>query len=341
MPLTARAAEALTRFTEAFRSGRAAHAYLIAGPPRGEAGDLATAIGQTLFCTAPEDRRPCDACVACRQMRERSYTDLCWIEPRSKARAITIERVREEILPFLGQKSYVGGWKLLVIDEADCLNVAASNALLKSLEEPAPRTLILLVTGAPQQLLPTILSRCQRILLAEAPDDARAVWRQRTADLLARVRPESAIGAVTAAAGLAGLIEEARKTASSETDEGENPVDGEDGDGGDDEDAGPVEDILSKDAKVREARAGARARGVQRVIVQALIEWQRDVLYLVEGGAPEGLRFPEHSVCLREIAAGSDYARAWSACRRAEDAARRLESNLSPFSVFSAFFSAV
>lgn len=92
------------------------------------------------------------------------------------------------LLPWLSDTAFAGGWKVVVLAGADRLTNEAANAFLKMLEEPPPKTLILLLTDAPQALLPTIRSRCQRIDLDEPPSwtspgaaDCSPSWRRRAA----------------------------------------------------------------------------------------------------------------------------------------------------------------
>ena len=85
------------------------------------------------------------------------------------ATEITVETIRE-LSSFLSKTAAFGGWRVAIVDAADELNRNAANALLKSLEEPPQRTLVLLVANEPGRLLPTIRSRCRRIDLKPLPD---------------------------------------------------------------------------------------------------------------------------------------------------------------------------
>ena len=145
----------------AIESGRPAHGYLIVGPVRGVGMELAMRILQTLFCSAPN--RPCGACERCRRVTERIESDIHWVFPEKKSRIISAEQIREKLIHEVTQTSLAGGWKVGVLVGADRLNEASANAFLKTLEEPPEKTLFVLLSDAPQQLLPTILSRCQRI----------------------------------------------------------------------------------------------------------------------------------------------------------------------------------
>ena len=95
---------------------------------------------------------------------------------------IAVEDVRR-INGFMSLTPAEGGWRVVVVDGAEELNQASANALLKILEEPPPRAILLLVCSAPGRLLPTIRSRCRRLRLTPLSDAAMA-------DLLARYLPQ-------------------------------------------------------------------------------------------------------------------------------------------------------
>ena len=91
---------------------------------------------------------------------EAGHPDLMIIRPEGKLNITKIDQVRE-VIGFLEQTAMRGGMRIVVFTEADTLNIAAQNALLKSLEEPGTKTLLILLTAKPHLLLPTIKSRCQ------------------------------------------------------------------------------------------------------------------------------------------------------------------------------------
>jgi len=86
------------------------------------------------------------------------------------AKDISIDQVRE-MISFLSKHSFLGGYKVAIINNADLLNTSASNALLKTLEEPGKKTIIILITVDEKKLLPTILSRCQLINFATVSEE--------------------------------------------------------------------------------------------------------------------------------------------------------------------------
>jgi DNA polymerase-3 subunit delta' len=111
--------------------------------------------------------------VGCRRARAFQHPDLTWLRPMDDSRQIRIEQVRD-LAAELALTSHGGGYKVAVIAPADALNRFAANALLKTLEEPPARTLLVLVATQPSRLPPTVLSRCQR-LRVRAPTRAESV----------------------------------------------------------------------------------------------------------------------------------------------------------------------
>ncbi|HKD52578.1 MAG TPA: DNA polymerase III subunit delta' [Steroidobacteraceae bacterium] len=153
-------------------SGRVPHALLIHEAP-GAGGDwLAAWAAQLVLCTKG-GATPCGECPGCRRAAALQHPDLAWVRPLEESRQIRIEQVRE-LSADLALTSHAGGYKVGILTPADALNRFAANALLKTLEEPAPRTVLILVATQPSRLPPTILSRCQR-LRVRAPERAAAV----------------------------------------------------------------------------------------------------------------------------------------------------------------------
>jgi len=160
----------------AHAAGRLAHALLI-HEARGAGGDaLALWTAQLVLCSDVKSA-PCGLCLACRRAHSAQHPDLAMLEPIEDSKQIRIEQVRE-LIGELALTSHQGGYKVAIASPADALNRNAANALLKTLEEPTPRTLLILVTTQPARLPATILSRCQRIPI-RAPARSEAVaWLQ-------------------------------------------------------------------------------------------------------------------------------------------------------------------
>ena len=159
----------------AFAAGRLAHALLI-HEARGAGGDvLAAWTAQLVLCSASNP--PCGECLGCRRAALAQHPDLITLQPIEDSRQIRIEQVRE-LCADLTLTSHQGGYKVAIISPADALNRAAANALLKTLEEPTPRTLLILVATQPSRLPATVLSRCQRIHVPTPARDAAVAWLQ-------------------------------------------------------------------------------------------------------------------------------------------------------------------
>lgn len=110
-----------------------------------------------------------------RDARAVAHPDLRWLQPEDGV--IKVDAIRE-IVEFLVQTPQAAGRKIAVIEDADRMNVNAANALLKSLEEPPPESFIALSTSAPEQLLPTVRSRCQQIHVKRGGTDEVRDWLQ-------------------------------------------------------------------------------------------------------------------------------------------------------------------
>jgi DNA polymerase-3 subunit delta' len=159
----------------AYAAGRLAHALLI-HEARGTGGDvLATWTAQLVLCT--ESNPPCGVCVSCRRAASATHPDLLLLRPIEDSRQIRIEQVRE-LSAALALTSHQGGYKVAILSPADALNRAAANALLKTLEEPTARTLLILVATQPSKLPATVLSRSQRIVVRAPPRAEVVAWLQ-------------------------------------------------------------------------------------------------------------------------------------------------------------------
>jgi DNA polymerase-3 subunit delta' len=154
--------QAVNQLRTALRSGHLAHAYLFSGIEGIGKCTTAVAFAKALNCHAHADDS-CDNCVACRKTEKRLHPDFFFIEPDKNV--IKIEQVRD-IQKKIIFKPMEGRNKVVIIDQAEKLNLHAANCLLKTLEEPPDDTVLILVASTALPLLPTILSRCQSIRFA-------------------------------------------------------------------------------------------------------------------------------------------------------------------------------
>ena len=162
--------------------GRLAHGYLFTGHQLDQLEGLARTLAKTLNCLHPVKRGGvamdcCDQCLSCQKIEHGNHADVFWVRPESKLRQIRIRQiVRREnspprvLLDAVNLKPTESQYKVAVIVAADRMNEEAANAFLKTLEEPPPRSVLILLTTEPQRLLETILSRCLRLnFAAEGP----------------------------------------------------------------------------------------------------------------------------------------------------------------------------
>jgi DNA polymerase-3 subunit delta' len=210
-------AAAETALLMAWNSGRLPHAWLLAGPRGIGKATLAFRFARFVLAQPPSGAGglllgapPPPASLVLgsdhpvfRRVAAGGHADLMVLEPGmihpetgKETLEIVVPHVRRAI-EFLSLTPAEGGWRIVIVDHAEDMNASAENALLKILEEPHARSLLLLVSHAPGRLLPTIRSRCRRLDMPALPPDVLAT-------LLAREAPELDAGQRAAIAGLAG-----------------------------------------------------------------------------------------------------------------------------------------
>ncbi len=160
----------------ALRGGRVHHAWLLTGPDGIGKATLAFRFARRLLAGGPADSlalepdHPVFRRVAAGTHADLLTVERAWDEKRKRLRGeITVENVRG-VADFLRLTPAEGGWRVVVLDGAEHLNRNAANALLKVLEEPPQRAVLLLACAQPGRLLPTIRSRCRRLPLGRLTD---------------------------------------------------------------------------------------------------------------------------------------------------------------------------
>jgi DNA polymerase III subunit delta' len=302
--------DAFTVLRTSAEAGRLAHGYIISSVRKEWGLGLSVLMLQWLYCQ--DDQRPCGQCRVCRQIESRVHPDVIWLEPESKSRVIKIEQVRD-LNAFIHQTSYEGGWKACVLLDADRLHENAANAFLKTLEEPPQRSLLLLVTESAQSLMPTIVSRCQRVHIGE------------TADLVATSKIETAMlewlrgrtprtHGILQSAWINAMLSEIRTAAEIE----EKNTD---------------EDV---DTEMLKARIQSRAIEARLEILRTLYKWERDLLVCVNQGDKKLLHFPHEFDILLRQSNGLSLSESLKRLDRIEQAARLLERNVPEASVWEA-----
>jgi len=171
-------ADAEADFLSAWAGGRLHHGWLITGPAGVGKATLAFRIARALRA-APEARRAPESlhvapeAPAFRRVAAGAEPGLAVLTPADGRAHIGVDEVRA-LTGFFGLSAPGGGWRVVIIDSADALTVPAANALLKLLEEPPARAVLLLVANRPSALLATIRSRCRHLKLAPLGTEAMA-----------------------------------------------------------------------------------------------------------------------------------------------------------------------
>lgn len=160
---------------ELMQSGRLPHALMLVGAQHTGKSRLALALSRLLLCAAPVDGVNCGHCHACELSASGSHGDFRWVQPEGKSRVIKIDQVRD-LVHFTQQTASFGRRKVVVLAPADSMNVNAFNALLKSLEEPAEDTFLLLICHRLHSIPATIRSRCQLMRLPTPAFKAGLEW---------------------------------------------------------------------------------------------------------------------------------------------------------------------
>lgn len=176
--------EVVERFRRALKRRRLASSFLFAGPAGIGKRSMAVKLAQALLCaTRPEeDLDPCGHCPACVQVAAGTHPDLDVVAKPDDRSLIPLElligdkehRGRQGLCHKISLKPYQGGRKIAIVDDADLLNPEGANSLLKTLEEPPPRSVLILIATSPAKQLPTIRSRCQLVRFRPLPPEVVA-----------------------------------------------------------------------------------------------------------------------------------------------------------------------
>ena len=163
--------------------GRLGHAYIFSGHRLEELEAVARTLAKTLNCEQGSTPRTdsCDQCLSCRKIDQDNHPDISWIRPESKSRVIKVDQMRE-LMRTINLKPTQAAFKLGIISGADRLNEQSANAFLKTLEEPPPCSILVLLTTDPSHLLETVVSRCLRLTFGSedkaSTDPAFLSWLQ-------------------------------------------------------------------------------------------------------------------------------------------------------------------
>ncbi|OGT30522.1 MAG: DNA polymerase III subunit delta' [Gammaproteobacteria bacterium RBG_16_51_14] len=155
---------------------RLPHALLLTGADGIGLNDFAIHVVADLLCESRGDKEsPCGACKGCHLRQAGNHPDLFLIGLEEKSKQISVEQVRD-LIEFMTLKSHAGGYKIAVINPAEAMNRSAANTLLKTLEEPPPQSLLLLLSHRPALLPVTIRSRCQCLVFNGSKSTETIRW---------------------------------------------------------------------------------------------------------------------------------------------------------------------
>jgi DNA polymerase-3 subunit delta' len=298
---------AVAQLRQSLAAGRLAHGYLVHGPVRSAGCLVLEQFLPTLFCQAKD--KPCGECAECRRVAAHEHPDILRLEPESKSRLIVIGEDEEEgirkVVRFISLTPFIGPWKVCVILDADRMNEAAANALLKTLEEPPPASLLFLLAESPQALPPTVISRCQRLVVSAGEAGAEEPWRAPLLEWL-RAGPAAEPLQASVRAGQLGFILDAERERVTEAEEEAA------------KEWGAEKDVIA-------ARVGARYRAVRSTLLKALLLWHRDVLLRVLQVETGGFHYAAEAEAQRRQAAGLTPAAALADVRRLEKLIGRLD----------------
>lgn len=306
---------------QSLKLNRLAHAYLFTGEEGSGKRTLAKALASTLNCLENQQDY-CGQCDACRRIAEDNHPDIHRLRPESKSRRILTEQVRELERPIY-QKPSLGRTKVAIIEDAECLQINAANAFLKTLEEPPAATFFILTSSQPERLLDTILSRCRRLQFRTIEPEGRTETEQNILGMLAT--PKNKVGTVIDAYQRLALImvlneEQAKKIEEEVRSNFDVEQYGENVDKG----------FLDRVEDQIEARIESTKRRWMRQVTSIFYRWYRDLLLLSQSIPSSRLEFPEYREALEIQARGMKSDNIQRCLQTLEHLDNLLSTNVSP-----------
>ena len=283
----------------AFEGGRPAQAYLIVGPVRQEGQELAEWIGTQLLGDTPS-------------ISAHTHPDMPWFAPEKKSRLIDVEMMTERILPFAQQSALSGGWKVCVIASVDRFNDSSANAFLKTLEEPPPKTLFLLLADSLADILPTIISRCQ-VLNAGGTRKLEEPWLSEALAILSGVDEKSALLDTVRADQFCEIINDMRSRA-------EKDVKAEK----------KAEEGLELDKEYYDALVEAKTKAWRADLLLVIEHWMQDLVRIKASGDSATLTFEPYRTTLAQRAAHYSLAKLLENQTNLESFAEQLDRYIKP-----------
>jgi DNA polymerase-3 subunit delta' len=296
---------------------RLPHAILLHGPAGVGKLAFANEMARWALCSQPHADGACGVCDACNWFDQGNHPDFRRVEPKepeveeegaTTARKaakkgsliIKVEAIRE-VTEFFTLTSHRGGWRVALIQPAESMNAAAANALLKTLEEPPARVLLLLVSHQPGRLLATVLSRCRKIAMPLPQSEVALDWLRQTGVAEPEALLAEAGGAPLAALAYAEPERAARRDA--------------------------FLDLLAQPRRLDACQAASNHAGSLEETWGWLNRWVHDLLALRLAG--QANYFPARAAFAGVLATGIDLAKLLAFQRELAEAGRWLRHPLS------------
>lgn len=269
-------------FRKLLASGRMPHAMLFVGPPSVGKTSFARAFAQGLLCerAAPEALNPCGTCPGCKQVAAETHPDFIVVRKPEEKSELDVDTIRN-LNKQLGMKPVSGKYRIAILVDADLLNANSSNAFLKTLEEPGPGSILILIDSTPDNQLETVVSRCQVVRFAPlSTDDIESILLERgliNQPAEARRLAEQAEGSVARALALADHdYREARRAVIHELVNSNSPL-------------GPNIARLMEDLAKNSSKEPSQQRRRALLLLEDISRFFRDVLWSGAGlAAPSG-----------------------------------------------------
>jgi len=259
--------DAYNKLISSFDEGRFAHAYIICGCSKKTSIDFTKKVLQHILSSNIDDEAQKE--LVKKKVQDRTALDAYWIEPENKSRSISIDQVRE-LLNDVYMTSYNHGWKVAVFVDADRLGQGAGNAFLKTLEEPPDRCAFFLIVENIRTLLPTIISRCQTIMIdVEDEVDENAELYSEIVDFLVANRPSSPAARMMSAMTIAKLFDDLFGRIKKDMVKLESNL--------------ASDEVVESEKKVIDARAEAMFKEKRAAIMKFLFSFYRDMFVLSLG----------------------------------------------------------
>lgn len=173
---------ATEQLRQAWAANRLPHAILVQGADGLGKGSFAAWLSAAVLCEKSVDGKldVCGTCASCALIKAGSHPDLYWVAPEAEKTQLSVDQVRAACEK-LSKTSFRQGYKVAIIEPAHQMTPGAANSVLKTLEEPSPGSLLVLLTSRPSGLLPTVRSRCQKLTIARPSTAEAMTWLQNEA----------------------------------------------------------------------------------------------------------------------------------------------------------------